>query len=744
MAKSRYYGRSESQNPLFDNRAWEIAALTLAIVTLLLCTLSFTFYSFQASTFLKGLLGFLFGIFSLAASFFLGMILRNWTESVSEYFVYFLIGTVFTLIVVAVGFAGEYWLFYFWVMLLFALLQATFVGCLVVFFSGRITTLSFPQLLLWLLLVLGVPALDIGCIYWINNSGDPIEMAAVPDLEADPSDRGDFPFEAISYGKWAAQPDSAAAFNAEPLDISANWLHQVYWEQYCGFGLQNLPIQGRFFYPATNDTVPVVLLLAGQHYLETASSAGMDYLGEHLASNGIACLLVDLAFLDKSWAGMLKGDTKRLRSILLSENLTYLKKQLAANDSTLSRRILWDRMGIIAQGENNLAVAELIANIQANSKPGAFAKRKNWEIIPKAWLAIAPPAKLSVQPFALSPLHYLSIGGSHDEKVPGNVAYRNLPNFNRDSAQFNFELGCYWQGANHAQFNTNWGRSLLPFPDRWLQHREGMLSPEMQQKALRGFALVFMRGTLSSERTVNPDIFSSERLNWLPNLRFSTHYQQTAAHTLLNFDEDPNPITATLDSATLSMQGFDKHYETDRFLPQALPNNQQLVLSWGGESSLISNGKTAPTLRIIPPLHFFESHRAAPSSSLRFKLATLPSGNADSLSQKPLNFSIVLVDTLDIKTKVTFSNFGRQQVQPKVEIVRLPFIMDEYEEMVNLPVTQVYALPFTEIFRINPGFEFSLLKEILFVFDKSPSGRILLDDVAFYGLKPNLPGVDNE
>jgi hypothetical protein len=76
-------------------------------------------------------------------------------------------------------------------------------------------------------------------------------------------------------------------------------------ERFWGFGKEELPLNGRVWYPdaPTGNGVgegpfPLVLIVHGNHNMGDYSDTGYGYLGEHLASRGFVFVSVDENFLN--------------------------------------------------------------------------------------------------------------------------------------------------------------------------------------------------------------------------------------------------------------------------------------------------------------------------------------------------------------------------------------------------------------------------------------------------------------
>ena len=96
--------------------------------------------------------------------------------------------------------------------------------------------------------------------------------------------------------------------------------------------------------------------------------------------------------------------------------------------------------------------------------------------------------------------------------------------------------------------------------------------------------------------------------------------------------------------------------------------------------------------------------------------------------REPIDFTIRLVDTRSNVAEVLLSRFS--MVQPQLEVqVRKTFVGDPRTG--SEAVFQSFLLPLEWFLEANPKFDVSRPARIEFVFDRSPSGVVILDSVGF-------------
>ena len=64
-------------------------------------------------------------------------------------------------------------------------------------------------------------------------------------------------------------------------------------EKYQGYGLNEVPIRGKIWYPKEAQNCPVLFMIHGNHNYVEESYLGYEYLGQYLASYGYVMVSVD-------------------------------------------------------------------------------------------------------------------------------------------------------------------------------------------------------------------------------------------------------------------------------------------------------------------------------------------------------------------------------------------------------------------------------------------------------------------
>ena len=99
-------------------------------------------------------------------------------------------------------------------------------------------------------------------------------------------------------------------------------------------------------------------------------------------------------------------------------------------------------------------------------------------------------------------------------------------------------------------------------------------------------------------------------------------------------------------------------------------------------------------------------------------------------SVKPLNFTIIMEDEQSESVKISMQDIGLLMPPLKAKFTRFQPIEDHYGKS-SEPILQTFTIPLSRLKSLNGKFVPEKLKKILFLFDKSPKGVILLDEIGF-------------
>ena len=401
------------------------------------------------------------------------------------------------------------------------------------------------------------------------------QPAPPPALAEDPAARGPYRVRLLTYGSGRdpRRPEygEEVSIRSPSVDLSEvlpEWrgfraTHREWW---WGFGLEDAPLNGRLHLPDTEsgDRRPVALIVHGNHRMEDFSDAGYDYLGDLLASHGIATASVDANFLNGTWSGDFGGREMPARGVLLLEHLRLFRTWNRDPRSPLYNRLDLDRVALLGHSRGGEAAAIAAAFNELPSFPDNADYRFDYEFGIQSVVAIAQIDRRYSRRIVLQDVNFLALQGSYDTDEPSFHGLRQFHRTRLDGAAersegalgFRLKAGLVAHRGNHGQFNTTWGMDS-GLPGMFWLNRAPLLSPADQQRVAEVYVAAFLRATLLGEAQFVPllrDYRSGAA--FLPETRYQSQYADSRTRIVAGFEEDLHLGTATAEGATITARGF--------------------------------------------------------------------------------------------------------------------------------------------------------------------------------------------
>jgi dienelactone hydrolase len=590
-------------------------------------------------------------------------------------------------------------------------------------------------------LVLGLSAL-IGGSFWLLDEGTPRSLApgpvggpAAPPLDLpDPAQPGPYTVHTLFYG--SGQDRRRAEFGAAvdlvtpPVDGSAlleRWsgLRARYW----GFGPEALPLNARVWYPeptagtAAPGPYPLVLIVHGQHAMEEPSDPGYAYLGELLASRGFIAASIDQNFLNLSALADLLlfqslNEPDDVRAWLLLEHLRLWRAWNAEPASRFYQRVDMERIGLIghSRGGEAVAVAATLNRLPANPDNGAMQFDYGFDI--RAVAAFAPAEGMN-RPAGQAPilrdLNYLVLHGAHDMDVftfQGSRQYARVHFSDPDSDQFKAAL--YIDGANHGQFNTVWGRKDFFEPLMRIFNLEQLISAAEQRRIAEVSISAFLEAALHDKADYRAFFQNPQRgREWLPNTTYVHQYADAATQWIATYEEDIDLFTTTLTGGRLAGEGLTLWREGPVPARWGVLGDQAVHLRW--------DATTAPTPASYTVQIAERSLAVGASSVLVFDIA-----DTREHAELPIDLTIEVTDSAGATARLALSRYGAVQPRLPAQLGKAGF-MSPFAS--SEAVLQHVALPLADFVAANSGFDPAGLVQIGLLFDRTPEGAIVLDNI---------------
>ncbi len=561
---------------------------------------------------------------------------------------------------------------------------------------------------------------------------------------SDPSLPGDLAVLTVTYGSGKDRHRAAYAQETDiitkPVDGSLmveGWDRNTGWArtQYWGFGPEALPIQGRVWYPDGDGPFPLVLMVHGNHSMEEFSDSGYAYMGKLLASRGIILVSVDQNFLNSSFSSRL-DDGRRpwtmeldARGWLLLEHLKVWDTWNNQPDNPFFGRVDMDRIALMGHSRGGEAVAIAAMFNRFTHYPDDASLTFDYQFNIRGVVAIAPvdrylPAGLWT---TVPDVNYLVLHGSHDADVQSFRGSRQFERVSFSGEQYNFKAGLYIYGANHGQFNSVWGRADTSFPGKNLLNLRDIMPGKDQRKIGKVFMSAFLEICLRDKRGYLP-LFRDYRAGreWLPETVYLNHFEDTTYEYLATYDEDIDVTTGTYPGTVTSGENLTRWLERRVALKQNDKATNAVYLGWDNEST----ADTASYTIKIPP----DAFTLGNNHNLVFTLADAKEKpdpkhkESEGAPTDPMDLTVEVTDSTGRWSRIPLSRFSLLQPQLVVQVRKADMFSTLKK---SEPVYQGFEFPLSDFVESNPNLDIGSLLGVRFVFDRSPRGVVILDNVGF-------------
>ena len=571
----------------------------------------------------------------------------------------------------------------------------------------------------------------------------------------DPGKPGPYRIKVLTYGSGADRhrPEYAGgvAFRTKTVDGSkldekwtglGGWIRKKYW----GFGADSFPVQGRVWMPvgernAALPPCPLVLIVHGNHGMESFSDPGYAYLGELLASQGFIVVSVDENFLNSSLAdfinpfGLRIGKENSVRAWMLLEHLAQWRDWTQDKTHPMFGKADLSRIALIGHSRGGEAVATANAFNDLSHYPDDATLAFNYHFKLGAIAAIAPvdgQYQPRDRPVPMRDTNYFTLQGSMDGDL---TSFMGSSQYSRATFSGNvnaFKASLYLSGANHGQFNSVWGRYDNGQPFKVLLDARRILEPDDQRRIAKVYLSAFLQLTLQGEAGYRP-LFEDARNGaaWLPDDFLINNYADSSTRWLANFEEDLDPATGSSPGVKIDGQNLSVWRENFVTLKSSTLDTHVVLLGWderfnaGTATYRIRLSDSEPAIMAESSLVFGASNAAISSlpESFHPKGVKLTSGEE---GRQPLDWSIILTDAAGTESRLGLSH--DQLLYPQIKSYTRRF-----GALSSVPSSELvmrrYSFPLKDFVTVNPRLDVTRLRSIRFDFDRTPRGVIALDDV---------------
>lgn len=555
------------------------------------------------------------------------------------------------------------------------------------------------------------------------QQGGPVALLDLPD----PAQPGPYAVLTLTYGSGNDQHRPEFGAEADLLTTPVNgdpfvsgWTELRTW--YWGFDEGEMPRNGRVWYPDAPGPFPLLLMVHGNHDMSNFSDGGYPYLGELLASRGFIFVSVDQNFLNGSAVANWLGE-KRLteendaRGWLLLEHLRLWRDWQNDAANPFYQRIDLENIALLGHSRGGEAVAIAAAFNQLSRYPDNGRIQFNYQFNIRSVVAIAPvdgqytPADA---PTPLTDVHYLALHGSHDMDV---TSFAGMQQFDRVSftGDEGWKTAVYVYGANHGQFNQSWGRADTVFPRASLYNLGQLIPAAQQEQIAQVFITAFLEATLH-EQTGYVALFRDVRAGqaWLPTAALIlTRYEDAQMRFWATYEEDVDLITSSGGTAVARYLTTWQEGQP----PQKWGNlaSRGVQLGWQPRS-----GESAAYTLTLPP-----DFAVPPNGELVFSLADAEAADPQ---REPVDLSVEVADGAGETAVLPLSHFLPLQPQLEAQLFKLAYFSDAKTAEA---VYQSFFLPLADFAAVNEKLDVRGVTAVTFRFDRTPEGKIWLDNVGF-------------
>lgn len=580
---------------------------------------------------------------------------------------------------------------------------------------------------------------------------------------ADPSVAGPYGIDSLTYG-WGGDRRFEFGEGASMITPRVDGSSFIKgWEKLPGkirsrwwrMEPDSLAINGRVWYPDGNGPFPFVLMVHGNHGARDFSDPGYDYLGRHFASHGIIAVSVDENFLNGDWSDFNNGlrEENDCRGWLLLKHLEQWRQWNDNDTSLFYQRVDLDRVILIGHSRGGEAVSIASCFNRLPFYPDDSKEVFNFGFGIRGIAAIAPvdgqywPAGIATP---VKDVNYFTIHGSMDGDLRSFHGIRQMRRVIFEEENYHFVSGLYVHGANHGQFNRNWGKYDQGYPRNLTLNRKAII-PVMQQEQV---ALVYL--TAFVKESLEPgsgylQLFKDARSgrDWLPDLVFLNQFHESTSMILCGFEEDIDLTTGTF--GVKSIRGFElsKWYE-DR-IPMKWGNlrNSGVFLGWNNEKDSVPgyyrvnlDSSVTDHLTGAGFLTFLagdaqidagerekeekdEMEDKEPEQSGAHEGATATEGTKAQAEEpeqpEPPDFTIGLVFRDGSESRFRLGDYNKLQPPIKPEVFKSKLFFDEPESEVML---QYVSIPLDTL-------KAEAISSVTFEFDQGDKGAVIIDQLGF-------------
>ncbi|WP_340021003.1 alpha/beta hydrolase [Paenibacillus sp. FSL K6-1096] len=566
-----------------------------------------------------------------------------------------------------------------------------------------------------------------------------------PAIAADPSEPGEYTFHSFTYGsgkdihrKGYGGEASLISDSVDATDYISSWpkLRTLFW----GFDPGTLPLNARVWMPDGDGPYPLVLMVHGNHMMEDYSENGYAYLGELLASRGFIAVTLDENFLNYSaWSGIPDNDFK-VRTWMILKHLQQIERFAEQSGTPFYHKVDYDHTALLGHSRGGQAVAMAADATRWFAGDPALEATRKFNIT--SIVALAPTDKgIDSKQATLRDVSYLTLQGARDGDVHDFYGDRQYMRSSYTGNTAAFKSSLYIAGANHSQFNSDWGLYDQTLPAGLFLKRSQIIDGAEQRQIAKVYVSAFLETTLHGKAEYRP-LFRDYRsgAQWLPDTAYYNRFQSGAHLTVADYEEDRKRDTVRGGTAKAEGLKWSEEQAKDREANNK-PSYGVLLERSGSPGGQPEASEAAYSITLSEP--FTRTLAESAAEGLSFSLANR-NGDAEADEAAPApEVEVELTDINDAAARLPLDEAADILPLPQTEFTVSPWleerIMDGKFGDRSEAVFQTYELSFEQFLEEEPALDTGKLTEITFYL-QGEGDKIMLDDIGFYERENSLEG----
>jgi hypothetical protein len=499
---------------------------------------------------------------------------------------------------------------------------------------------------------------------------------------------------------------------------------------YWGFDATQMPLNAKVWYPEADGKFPLVVIAHGNHTMSDFSEAGFAYLGELLASRGYIVVSVDMNFLNSSWFLDL-GNENDARALLILKHLELWKLFNQNKGNPFYQKVDLDNIALIGHSRSGEAAAIAAMFNQLKYIPSRTAIHYLQHFNIKSVIALAPgfgQYHPTGRFTTLKNLNYLVIQGADDHDIYMFLGRNQYQQVNFTTGPYYFKTSLYVYNMNHSAFNTVW-KNDDSAPYTWFWNNRSLLDKSDQRQIAKVNISAFLDATLKG-KTEYISIFKNQRhaAAWLPKTVYINQFADSTRKAISDFEEDVDLASATLQGVSQSGNNYTIWREEPlSFRDDFQSLNQVVRLEWS-EPTASYNLKLSP--QALAELHI-NSNSVFTFAAADVNRALFRDRSIKNPKITPVDFSVRMIDTAGAVAEINLAEYQLLCPAFGVKLTKSNYFNRRFFGSEFEPQLQTVRIKMRDFLVQNPRFNPNGLAEIRFVFNRTPHGKIVLDDIGF-------------